>query len=169
MTSLMFVYSTVYSGADPRKHQSSASLAFVRGTHWWSVNSLHKGSVMHKMIPFDDVIMNFHWLQSFHFRYGNGPYGEGVLCGMTLVTVPHWICTNDFPIYKSTVRVIMGRQGYSQNTGILVALVLNVWFCNMCWWLISWAFPVKLPSGWCHMTSLISSQHWFRWWFGASR
>ena len=28
ITSLTIVYSTVYSGADPRKHQSSASLAF---------------------------------------------------------------------------------------------------------------------------------------------
>ena len=29
ITSLTIVYSTVYSGADQRKHQSSASLAFV--------------------------------------------------------------------------------------------------------------------------------------------
>ena len=37
ITSLTIVYSTVYSGADQRKHQSSASLAFVRGIHqdWW--------------------------------------------------------------------------------------------------------------------------------------
>ena len=33
ITSLMVVYSIVYSGADQRKHQSSASLAFVRGIH----------------------------------------------------------------------------------------------------------------------------------------
>ena len=33
ITSLTSVYSTVYSGADQRKHQSSASLAFVRGIH----------------------------------------------------------------------------------------------------------------------------------------
>ena len=33
ITSLMIVYSTVYSDADQRKHQSSASLAFVRGIH----------------------------------------------------------------------------------------------------------------------------------------
>ena len=33
ITSLTIVYSTVYSGADQRKHQSSASLAFVRGIH----------------------------------------------------------------------------------------------------------------------------------------
>ena len=33
ITSLTIVYSTVYSGADKGKHQSSASLAFVRGIH----------------------------------------------------------------------------------------------------------------------------------------
>ena len=43
ITSLNIVYSTVYSGADQRKHQSSASLAFVRGIHRWPVNSPHKG------------------------------------------------------------------------------------------------------------------------------
>ena len=31
ITSLTIVYSTVYSGADQRKHQSSSSLAFVQG------------------------------------------------------------------------------------------------------------------------------------------
>ena len=40
--------STVYSGADQRKHQSSASLAFVRGIHRWPVNSPHKGPVTRK-------------------------------------------------------------------------------------------------------------------------
>ena len=34
ITNLTIVYSTVYSDADQRKHQSSASLAFVRGIHW---------------------------------------------------------------------------------------------------------------------------------------
>ena len=33
ITSPTIVYSIVYSGADQRKHQSSASLAFVRGSH----------------------------------------------------------------------------------------------------------------------------------------
>ena len=41
-TSLTIVYSTVYSGTDQRNHQSSASLAIVRGIHWWPVNSPHK-------------------------------------------------------------------------------------------------------------------------------
>ena len=33
ISSLTIVYSTIYSDADQRKHQSSASLAFVRGIH----------------------------------------------------------------------------------------------------------------------------------------
>ena len=57
ITSLTIVYSNVYSGADQRKHQSSASLAFVLGIHQWPVNSTHKWPVTRKMFPFDDVIM----------------------------------------------------------------------------------------------------------------
>ena len=57
ITSLFIVYSAFYSGADQRKHQSSASLAFVRGIHRGPVNSPHKWPVTRKMFPFDDVIM----------------------------------------------------------------------------------------------------------------
>ena len=57
ITSLTVVYSTVYSGADQSKHQSSASLAFVWGIHRGPVNSPHKWPVTRKMFPFDDVIM----------------------------------------------------------------------------------------------------------------
>ena len=42
ITGLTIVYSTVYSDADQRKHQSSASLAFVWGIHRGPVNSPHK-------------------------------------------------------------------------------------------------------------------------------
>ena len=58
ITSLMIVCSTIYSGADQIKHQSSVSLAFVRGIHRWPVKSLHKGPVTQKKFPFDGVIMN---------------------------------------------------------------------------------------------------------------
>ena len=57
ITNLNITFSTVYPGTDQRKHQSSASMAFVRGIHWWPVNSPHKGPVMRKMFAFDDVIM----------------------------------------------------------------------------------------------------------------
>ena len=62
ITSLMSVYPTVYSDADQRKHQSSASLAFVRGIHRGPVNSPHKWPVTRKMFPFDDVIMQMYML-----------------------------------------------------------------------------------------------------------
>ena len=57
ITSPTIIYSTIYSGADQTKHQSSASLAFVRGIHRWPVNSPHKWPVTRKMFPFDDVII----------------------------------------------------------------------------------------------------------------
>ena len=75
-TSLAIVYSTVNSDTNQRKHQSSASLAFVWGLHRGPVNSPHKWPVTRKMFPFDDVIMTstnieslyiyifFHWLSS---------------------------------------------------------------------------------------------------------
>ena len=57
ITSLKLVYLTIYSDADQRKHQSSASLAFVRGIHRGPVNFPHKWPVTRKMFPFDEVIM----------------------------------------------------------------------------------------------------------------
>ena len=57
-TSLTIVFLTVYLDTDQRKHQSSASLTFVRGIHRRPVNSPHKWPVTRKMFPFDDVIMN---------------------------------------------------------------------------------------------------------------
>ena len=57
ITSLTIVYSTNHSDADQRKHQSSASLAFVRGIHRGPVNSPHKWPVTRKMFPFVDVII----------------------------------------------------------------------------------------------------------------
>ena len=57
ITSHTIVYWTVYSDADQRKHQSSASLTFVWWIHRGLVNSPHKWPVTQKMFPFDDVIM----------------------------------------------------------------------------------------------------------------
>ena len=72
--------STVCSGADQRKHQSSASLAFVRGIHRWPVNSPHKGPVTRKIFPFDDVIMSLHFKHQqqsmpLHDRWSDTPSG----------------------------------------------------------------------------------------------
>ena len=57
VTSHTIVYSTVYSDADQIKHQSSVSLAFVRGIHRGPVNSPHKWPETQKMSSVHDVIM----------------------------------------------------------------------------------------------------------------
>ena len=59
ITSIIIVYSTVYSDTDQRKHQSFASLAFLRGIHRGPVNSPHKWPVTRKVFPFDDVIVEY--------------------------------------------------------------------------------------------------------------
>ena len=58
ITGVSIVCSTVGSGTNQRKHQSSAWLAFVRGIHRWPVHFPHKRPVTRKMFPFYDVIMN---------------------------------------------------------------------------------------------------------------
>ena len=72
ITSRTIVYSTIYSGADQSKHQSSASLAFVWGVHRGPVNSPHKWPVTRKIFPFDDVIMFLfiYWFL-FHHLYAH--------------------------------------------------------------------------------------------------
>ena len=82
ITSLTIVYSTVYSGTDQRKHQSSASLAFVWGIHRGPVNSPHKWPVTRKMFPFDDVIMD---------RQGDGRTDEQTDIKFSLTLVPESI------------------------------------------------------------------------------
>ena len=53
------LFTQTFIQADQRKHESSASLAFVRGIHRWPVNSPHKWTVTRKMFPFDDVIITW--------------------------------------------------------------------------------------------------------------
>ena len=76
ITGVSIVYSTICSGVDQGKHESSASLAFVRGIHQWTVNSPHKGPGTQKMFPFDDVIMSIyqtrgkHWYRNWYQDWG---------------------------------------------------------------------------------------------------
>ena len=62
ITSFTIVYSTAYSGPNQRKHQSSASLPFVRGIHRWPVNFPHKWPVTRQMFPFYDVNMDIDYI-----------------------------------------------------------------------------------------------------------
>ena len=56
ITSLTIVFIIIYSGADQRKHQSSASLAFVGNSP--GIGEIpHKWPVTRKMFQFDDIII----------------------------------------------------------------------------------------------------------------
>ena len=81
-TILTIVYSTVYSGANQRKHQNSASVAFVWGIHRGLVNSSHKGPVTRKMFPFDDVVM------SKHVRFNDNLYLKTNVVVMMALSLP---------------------------------------------------------------------------------
>ena len=83
ITSLTIVYSTVYSDADQRKHQSSASLAFVRGIHRGPVNFPHKWPVTRKMFPFDDVIMLIYDIMHIFLKMDNARVAD---MKMTVIT-----------------------------------------------------------------------------------
>ena len=87
ITSLTIVFSIVYSGADQRKHQSSVSLAFVRGIHrwpdefpvqmasnaeyvsiWWRQ---HKSDNLLDVIPHPDQLRKIYhiiWMTYAHFK-----------------------------------------------------------------------------------------------------
>ena len=58
--SVSTVNSTVCSGRDQRKHQSSTPVALVRGIHRWPMDSPHWGPIMRKVFPFNDIIMSLH-------------------------------------------------------------------------------------------------------------
>ena len=71
ITSLTIVYSAVYSGADQRKHQSSASLAFVPGDFsaqmasnsenvsiWWRHHGLWKFKNSNNLATLEGQIMD---------------------------------------------------------------------------------------------------------------
>ena len=90
ITGVSIVYLTVNSDADQGKHQSSASLAFVRGIHRLPVNSPHKGPVTRELFPFDDVSMWF------------GEHGE-------------YLKSFDTLMYKSRVPFILPRQALASR------------------------------------------------------
>ena len=94
ITGVSIVYSTVCSGGDQRKHQSSASLASVWGIHRWPVNCPHKGPVTRKMFPFDDVIMR-------HTVRSQGISCRLLACRLTwLVTINHWQSRQRIKLHK---------------------------------------------------------------------
>ena len=72
ITSFTIVYPSVCSGAYPRKHQSSASLAYVWGINRSPVNSPYNGPVTRKMFPLMTsswIIVGWYWFTSINSKH----------------------------------------------------------------------------------------------------
>ena len=74
INSLTIVFSTIYPCADQRKHQSSASLGFVREIHRWPVNFPHKGPVTRKCFH----LMTASWVNQYQLNGQNDWYEEDI-------------------------------------------------------------------------------------------
>ena len=59
ITGATIVYSTVFSDADQRKLQSSASMAFVWEIHQWPVNSPHKRASNYMSVDTEEITVLF--------------------------------------------------------------------------------------------------------------
>ena len=127
ITSLAIVYSTVYSDPDQRKHQSSASLAFVWGIHRWPVNSPHKRPVV-EMFPFDDVIMlscssvyggnSGHLKRSWHVE----------MLSILVVSVEFWISVQ----VTSITCVYFAQKMFSKYTDVSLSRSFTPKSCQNC-------------------------------------
>ena len=80
ITGVSVVYSTVCSGADQRKYQSSAPMTCVRGLHRWPVNLPHKGPVTRKCFH---LMTSSCELQSVSRNYFASHYNAVIVSTMT--------------------------------------------------------------------------------------
>ena len=105
ITSLASVYSTVYSGPDQTKHQSSASLAFMRGIHRPPVNSPHKG-------PVTRIFFSIWWRHHVPYNDVTSRWPRGAMhqhrSGFTLAQVIIWYLKQCWQLVPTLILSIMG-------------------------------------------------------------
>ena len=141
ITSLTIFVSTSYSDADQRKHQSSASLAFLRGIHRGPVNSPQKTAslVTRKMFPFDDVIMQSFDKELIWFIYS---YAE-------------WIITTT---EQSTKKPCSNSTGYTVMANCLNKLIWAWWYSSKLLF-----NPFSINFVWCQLNWDIGFNHGLPW------
>ena len=123
ITSLTIVYSTVYSGSDKKKRQSSASLAFVRGIHR----------------SYDRLIstMGFSLLVRCHLYIESGPRFLKLISDLILHSFGSYL---SLPVMKSPHRTEFSTWGRLRNIKELLdfhmrikSTSLNVWVRYFVW------------------------------------
>ena len=114
ITSPTIVNLTVYSGVD--KHQSSASLAFMRGIHRRPMNSLRKWPVTRKMFPFDEVII---WSKMCLYGYKR----DAIIVVRTDVLVPGGARSSEGSLLVTNIDGILSKLLRFLNISITLSLV----------------------------------------------
>ena len=146
ITSLTIVFSTVYSGADHKKHQSSASLAFVRGIHRWPVNSPHKWPVTWKMFPFDDVIVVNHPCDMATVTVSSG-WVITHPCELQIIFMSHGWVTSLYDISAHSGYVIrMYYHLVRTRVWCNVDITSHVWENIYMWWTVNTTLVYQMTS-----------------------
>ena len=136
ITSPTIVYSTVYSGEDQGKHESSASLPFVRGIRRSLVNSPHKGPVTRKMFPFDDVIMDSQRLKSSLSKFCNIKQHPALKCRHISTLWRYWIRRVDIKAIRSFHKIscinseTLHVMGYGSHKGTVTIRYRRCLHCS---------------------------------------
>ena len=152
ISGFMIVCSTVCSGVDGKKHQSSsASLAFVSGIHRWPVNSPHKGQVTRKMFPFDDVIMGNECIKFLHlavispkktpqlvlWRVRNGCLFS--VQALTNILFQYCHVVWNVTLYRTAIFKSIEYIPWNMHTGLFCFVFL--WYHYSCWWTLLLIYP----------------------------
>ena len=153
ITGVSTVYSTAVLDADQRKHQNSASLAFVWGIHQWPGISPHKGPVSRNKFPLDDVIM--FPLQNRLDRYiVINTIDKSSLTGVIMIQISDgWI----------------GHKPRQVSSNPLTHWGWVKWppFSNTFSWTKMYEFQIRFHWSLFLRVKLTIFQHWFRQWPGA--
>ena len=181
ITSLTIVYWTIYSGADQRKHQSYASLAFVRGIHRWPVNSPTQMASNAENVSISwchhgiKLIKPFGFIQIYHLRspfYGEILHWSREVFKLTTPSLLETVMTatltvhddvikwNHFPHCWSFVRVTGGfssQRPVTRSFDVFFDVRLNNWLSKQsrCQWF-------KMPS---RHPNVIVAYQCFQYWY----
>ena len=150
ITSLTVVYSTVYSDADQRKHQSSASLAFVWGSHRDRWIPRTKGQLRGKCFHLMTSSFSY-WDQWIYLKMKNNyicikidtishRYPPSTNSWTTLIIRQGWVIT----LWQKIVDLIIYWRFNSlrPSDGYICRLTNHQWFRQ---WLVAWTAPISQP------------------------
>ena len=147
-----------FSGAGQRKHQSSASLGFVRGIHRWPVNSPHKGLITRKMtllrtsFRIAGLMKTYREVTSLALGYHMMTSSNGSISASLAIYAGNLPVTGKFPAQRPVTR----------SVDVFFDLLLNKRLRKQSW---GWWFATPSRSLWRHCNDFYDDfLHWINVW-----